>query len=51
MNGEGVVDVLDLLAVLAAWGQTGPGLPEDVNQDEVVDVLDLLIVLGDWGPC
>jgi len=50
VNGDGVVDVLDLLAVLAAWGQTGdPGfIPEDVEEDGVIDVLDLLKVLGCW---
>jgi hypothetical protein len=42
--------VLDLLAVLAAWGSSG-GVPEDVNGDGVVDVLDLLVVLTEWGPC
>jgi len=50
VNGDGVVDVLDLLAVLGAWGETGE-LPEDVTGDGVVDVLDLLEVLGAWGPC
>jgi len=51
ITGDGVVDVLDLLAVLAAWGSSGGGLPEDVTGDGVVDVLDLLAVLGAWGPC
>jgi len=50
VNDDGVVDVLDLLAILAAWGTTGGG-PEDVNGDGIVDVLDLLAVLGAWGPC
>jgi len=50
ITGDGVVDVLDLLAVLAAWGQTGE-LPEDITGDGVVDVLDLLEVLAAWGPC
>ena len=50
VTGDDVVDVLDLLAVLAAWGDTG-ALPEDVTGDGVVDVLDLLAVLGAWGPC
>ena len=50
VSGDGVVDVLDILAVLAAWGETGE-LPADVSGDGVVDVLDLLAVLGDWGPC
>ena len=48
VNGDLVVDVLDLLAVLAAWGQTGT-CPEDVNNDGIVNVLDLLQVLADWG--
>ncbi len=50
VNQDDVVDVLDLLAVLSAWGQTGD-IPEDVNDDGVVDVLDLLEVLTAWGPC
>ena len=47
VNGDGVVDVLDLLAVIAAWGN--PGGPEDVNGDGIVDVLDLLLVLANWS--
>jgi hypothetical protein len=50
VNGDGIVNVLDLLAVLAAWGP-GPGCPEDVNGDEIVNVLDLLEILAAWGPC
>ena len=49
INGDNVVDVLDLLAVLAAWGAAGG--PEDINGDGIVDVLDLLALLGAWGPC
>jgi hypothetical protein len=49
VNGDLVVDVLDLLAVLAAWGATSG--PEDINGDGVVDVLDLLELLAGWGPC
>ena len=50
INDDGVVDVLDLLAVLGAWGDC-PGCAEDINGDDVVDVLDLLEVLSAWGPC
>ena len=50
INGDGVVDVLDLLAVLAAWHTTGD-VPEDVNDDGIVNVPDLLMVLLWWGPC
>jgi hypothetical protein len=49
VNGDGTVDVLDLLAVLAAWGNTSG--PEDINNDGTVDVLDLLALLAAWGPC
>jgi hypothetical protein len=49
VNGDGIVDVLDLLNVLAAWGAVGG--PEDINGDGIVDVLDLLELLGAWGPC
>jgi hypothetical protein len=47
VNGDGMVDVLDMLLVLAAWG-AGSG-PEDVNGDGIVNVLDLLEVLGNWS--
>ncbi|MHC4947641.1 MAG: S8 family serine peptidase [Planctomycetota bacterium] len=47
--GDGVVDVTDLLAVLAQWGQAGA--PCDTNGDGFVDVTDLLAVLAAWGAC
>ncbi len=49
ITGDGVVDVLDLLAVLSAWGAGGGD--EDITGDGLVDVLDLLEVLSAWGPC
>ncbi len=48
VNGDGIVDVLDLLDVLTDWGPC-PGCDTDVNGDDVVDVLDLLEILTDWG--
>ncbi len=48
VTGDGIVDVVDLLAVLSAWGPC-PDCPEDLNGDGVVDVLDLLIVLSNWS--
>ncbi len=48
LNGDRVVDVLDLLILLGAWGGGGAA---DINGDGVVDVLDLLQLLGAWGPC
>ena len=50
VNGDQLVNVLDLLAVLALWAPCS-GCPEDINRDGVVNVLDMLIVLAEWGPC
>jgi len=49
INVDGIVDVLDLLKVLAHWGQSGEA--SDITGDGIVDVLDLLEVLASWGPC
>jgi len=49
IDGNGSVDVGDLLAVIDAWGQVHS--PADVNQDGIVDVSDLLMVVGNWGEC
>jgi hypothetical protein len=51
INCDGVVNVLDLTALLSAWGPCGKFCPEDVNDDGTVDVLDLLELLEAWGPC
>lgn len=48
INGDSVVNVNDLLALLAAWGGCVE-CPEDVVQDGLVDVVDLLALLADWG--
>lgn len=51
VDGDGVVGIGDLLAMLAAWG-TCPdpdACPADVNDDGQVDIADLLQVLADWG--
>ena len=49
INGDGYVNVTDLLVVIDQWGLTDS--PADLNQDGIVDVTDLLIVVGNWGPC
>jgi hypothetical protein len=48
VNGDGNVDVSDVLALVSAWGPCS-GCPEDLNQNGMVDVTDLLIVLGNWN--
>lgn len=50
LNGDGAVDVSDLLLLLATWG----GCPmdcciADLNFDGVVDISDLLLLLSHWG--
>lgn len=49
LDGDGVISVADLVAVIVAWGATGG--PADVDGDGVVGVADLLLVILDWGPC
>ncbi len=50
LDGSGVVGILDLLALLAAWGPN-PGDPADFDGDGTVGILDLLTLLANWGPC
>ncbi len=50
LDGSGDVGILDLLALLAAWG-TDPGGPPDFDGDGTVGILDLLALLAEWGPC
>ncbi|TVQ51421.1 MAG: hypothetical protein EA377_12610 [Phycisphaerales bacterium] len=52
LNGDGVVNVLDLLLLLNDWGPCPSGgaeCPADLNQDGEVNVLDLLLLLNEWG--
>ena len=52
LNGDGVVGIIDLLMLLASWGDC-PALPEqcsaDLNYDCVVGITDLLTLLANWG--
>jgi hypothetical protein len=49
INGDGNVNVSDLLAIIGQWGLANS--PADVNDDGIVDVSDLLIVIDNWGAC
>jgi hypothetical protein len=49
INNNGLVGFGDVLAVLSAWGTTGPDVPEDLDGSGVVDFPDLLIVLSNYG--
>jgi hypothetical protein len=48
VNGDGVVGVSDVLALIASWGPCS-GCSEDVNSDGVVNVTDLLEVIANWS--
>ena len=51
-NGDGVVDILDLLVVIDQWGvcpDEPAECPGDVTGDRVTDVQDLLMVIEHWG--
>ncbi len=48
-NLDGVVDVLDLVSVVAAWGSDDASA--DINGNGVVEVGDLVRVIEAWGPC
>jgi len=51
LNGDGTVDVVDLLALLEAWGPCPPDgpCPADLTGNGVVDVVDILELLLHWG--
>lgn len=55
IDGDGVVQILDLLALLSAWGlcpaviDPAGGCPADLNGDDRVGITDLLIMLATWG--
>jgi hypothetical protein len=49
-GGDGNVNIVDFLNLLALWG-TNPGAPPDFDADGVVGILDFLALLGAWGPC
>jgi uncharacterized membrane protein len=49
LNDDDVVNVRDLLIVVAAFGDAGG--PADLDGDGVVDVRDLLLLLSLWGAC
>ncbi|MHC5026097.1 MAG: FG-GAP-like repeat-containing protein [Planctomycetota bacterium] len=47
-NGDGTVDVEDLVAVIVDWGKCGD-CSADINDDGQVDVQDLVLVILNWG--
>ncbi|MCZ6835554.1 MAG: VCBS repeat-containing protein [Planctomycetota bacterium] len=48
VTGDGVTDVIDLLDLLAAWGDCFR-CATYLNDDDVVDFFDLLLILANWS--
>jgi hypothetical protein len=48
VNGDGNVDVTDILLLISAWGPCS-GCIEDLDHSGEVDVTDLLIIIGNWN--
>ena len=49
VNGDGIVNIQDLVLVASEFGQSGEALKADVNGDGVVNVLDLVLVSSHFG--
>ncbi len=47
VNGDGVVDSIDVIALLGQWGPCS-GCSGDLDANDVVDVFDMLILLMDF---
>jgi hypothetical protein len=50
VNGDGHVNVLDMIRIGQHWGQTGSvgWIPEDIKKDGVINVLDMIIIGQHW---
>jgi len=50
INGDGVIDILDLVALGSQFGSTSPSpAAADVNGDGVVDIVDIVLVARNFG--
>jgi len=51
VNGDGCIDVLDVILAGQHFGETGaPGwIPEDVTQNGTINVLDIVLILSQFG--
>ena len=49
VNGDRIVNILDLVIAAGSFGKTGAGIMGDVNGDGGVNIFDLVIVTGNFG--
>jgi hypothetical protein len=50
VDGDGTVNVDDVVAVILAWGDTGPNAA-DLDGDQLVGAADLSLILTYYGSC
>jgi len=50
-NGDGFVNIVDLLEMFMNWGPCPPGCPWDLNGDGEVGIMDVLQLFSIWGIC
>ena len=46
VNGDGVVNIFDLVSAVSRFGKQGQNLAADVNGDGVVNMFDLVVIAG-----
>jgi len=49
VDGNGSIDVSDLLAVVDHWGETS--IQYDIDESGVVDIADVMLIISNWGNC
>jgi hypothetical protein len=49
LNGDGVVNISDLLMAANSIGKPTAGNPADLNKDGRIDLYDLMVIMKNWG--
>lgn len=49
LNGDGTIDIIDVVTVARDFGKTDSSLSSDINKDGVVDIVDLVLIARRFG--